>query len=274
MNRFIASQPPPPPPSSDDDHSLSPTILLDTFRLLHPSREKAYTCWSTLLDSRKTNYGTRIDYVLASIQLAEKLVAAGVCQDVLGSDHCPVYAEFDLGLASSGHQIPSLSSSYFSGKQSKLSAFAILKSSASSGQEEREKGAKRTLTQPSSSSIPKAKKQQVSSKQTLLSFSTPRTDPINPSPGSVSPSPAQGHGVQKLSAAWKGVFASPPKVPRCTGHNEPCVMRKVKKEGTNKDKQFWVCARPGGSKGDPLARCDYFKWHDVKNKSDKKQKRK
>ncbi|ESO02359.1 hypothetical protein HELRODRAFT_94522 [Helobdella robusta] len=64
----------------------------------------------------------------------------------------------------------------------------------------------------------------------------------------------------KLNESWGKLLKGPPKSPYCTGHNEPCVLRTVKKEGPNKGKQFWVCCRPEGHKSNPAARCDYFLW--------------
>uniref|UniRef100_A0A0G4F2R8 DNA-(apurinic or apyrimidinic site) endonuclease 2 n=1 Tax=Chromera velia CCMP2878 TaxID=1169474 RepID=A0A0G4F2R8_9ALVE len=48
--------------------------------------------------------------------------------------------------------------------------------------------------------------------------------------------------------------------PLCKRHSEPCVRRKVLRQGPNKGRLFWVCARPDGKAGHPSARCDFFKW--------------
>jgi len=60
-----------------------------------------------------------------------------------------------------------------------------------------------------------------------------------------------------LKPASAKVQAPPP---CCKGHEEPCLLRKVKKSGPNKDREFWVCSHPVGSKSDPQARCDHFQW--------------
>ena len=44
------------------------------------------------------------------------------------------------------------------------------------------------------------------------------------------------------------------------GHNEPAVLRTVKKKGPNSGRQFWSCSRGEGKADDPNARCDFFKW--------------
>ncbi|EFN53799.1 hypothetical protein CHLNCDRAFT_136485 [Chlorella variabilis] len=41
-------------------------ILVDTFRAFHPTRQNAFTCWSTATSARVNNYGSRIDLVLTA----------------------------------------------------------------------------------------------------------------------------------------------------------------------------------------------------------------
>ena len=291
-------------------HTLSEansTQLLDSFRYLHPSQEKAYTCWSTLLDSRKINYGTRIDYILLSKSLASHLKKAEVWQEVEGSDHCPVFAELAVEVVTSQQGLPSLCSSNFSaGKQRKLSDFLRI------GQKSSAASAKVSLGKRSGSTVdpsPAAKaskvasgKKKADSKQSLVSFFKPvsknkdlrqqakdqttpnllednkftEDDSITSSGESQTASQGESSstdsssqsdaGGRKLSQAWMGVFGGPPKPPLCKGHNEPCVLRTVKKQGPNRNKQFWVCARPGGGKGDPEAKCDFFQWRSTKQK--------
>jgi len=62
------------------------------------------------------------------------------------------------------------------------------------------------------------------------------------------------------ASQWKNLLKGPPAPPLCKGHQEPCVLRTVKKDGPNKGKQFWVCCRPEGPKSNTQARCDHFVW--------------
>jgi len=48
---------------------------------------------------------------------------------------------------------------------------------------------------------------------------------------------------QDASLFWKKVLKGPEPPPLCTGHNEPCVKRTVKKEGFNLGRQFYCCGR-------------------------------
>ncbi len=69
--------------------------FVDTFRNLHPG-EVAYTYWSYRFKARERNTGWRIDYFLVSPQLTEKIKAAPIYSDIMGSDHCPIGLEIDL----------------------------------------------------------------------------------------------------------------------------------------------------------------------------------
>jgi len=66
---------------------------VDTFRV-HNSQLEAYTCWNTVLNNRPANLGTRIDYVFCSESL--KSTGAGIVPEIEGSDHCPVWADFEI----------------------------------------------------------------------------------------------------------------------------------------------------------------------------------
>ncbi|KAG8932754.1 Class II abasic (AP) endonuclease [Tulasnella sp. 417] len=67
--------------------------MVDAVRKSHPEREGMYTCWSTLLSARGSNYGSRIDYILVTKGLLPWFKSGDIQADVLGSDHCPVYID-------------------------------------------------------------------------------------------------------------------------------------------------------------------------------------
>ncbi len=68
----------------------------DTFRYLHPDEAGAYSWWSYRFNARKNNAGWRIDYFLVSDAVREQVRAAGIRNDIFGSDHCPVTLEIEL----------------------------------------------------------------------------------------------------------------------------------------------------------------------------------
>ena len=82
---------------TDDERGKFSELLnagfTDTFRYLYPDKKGAYTWWSHFQNSRERNIGWRIDYFLASDRIAEKISAATIEPQILGSDHCPVTLE-------------------------------------------------------------------------------------------------------------------------------------------------------------------------------------
>ena len=69
--------------------------FIDTFRHLHPEEVK-YSWWSYMFKAREKNAGWRIDYFVVSERIADKVKAAEIHTEILGSDHCPVSIEIDL----------------------------------------------------------------------------------------------------------------------------------------------------------------------------------
>ena len=68
---------------------------VDTFRLFHDKPEQ-YSWWSYRMGARARNVGWRIDYFFVNSDMVELCKDADIHQDVMGSDHCPVYLELDL----------------------------------------------------------------------------------------------------------------------------------------------------------------------------------
>ena len=62
----------------------------DTFRMLYPDKEEAYSWWSYMFKSRERNTGWRIDYFLVTDDIKDKVKDSLILSDVMGSDHCPV----------------------------------------------------------------------------------------------------------------------------------------------------------------------------------------
>ncbi|MBQ7759964.1 MAG: exodeoxyribonuclease III [Phascolarctobacterium sp.] len=69
--------------------------FVDTFRHLHPEEVK-YSWWSYMFKAREKNVGWRIDYFVVSERIKDKVQAAEIHNEILGSDHCPVSIVIDL----------------------------------------------------------------------------------------------------------------------------------------------------------------------------------
>ena len=63
--------------------------FVDTLRMFKQGNGH-YTWWSHFANSRARNVGWRIDYFLVSEVIKDKIAAAEIHPDVMGSDHCPV----------------------------------------------------------------------------------------------------------------------------------------------------------------------------------------
>ena len=85
---------------SDEERAAFSALLdagfTDSFRHLNPDATGCYTWWSYMFKARQNNAGWRIDYFVVSDRLAEKITAAPIYSDILGSDHCPVGLELNI----------------------------------------------------------------------------------------------------------------------------------------------------------------------------------
>ncbi|KAI5860737.1 DNase I-like protein [Durotheca rogersii] len=74
------------------DENREYPVLWDLGRLFHPTREGMFTCWDTKKNTRPSNFGSRIDYVLCSDNMKSWFSDSNIQEGLMGSDHCPVFA--------------------------------------------------------------------------------------------------------------------------------------------------------------------------------------
>ena len=67
--------------------------FIDTFRLIYPNKENAYSWWSYMGRAREKNVGWRIDYFIVSKDMKKQVKDAMIFPEIMGSDHCPVGLE-------------------------------------------------------------------------------------------------------------------------------------------------------------------------------------
>lgn len=67
----------------------------DIYRYLNPESVK-YSWWSYRFNSREKNIGWRIDYFIISNCLINKVISADICNNIFGSDHCPIVLEIEI----------------------------------------------------------------------------------------------------------------------------------------------------------------------------------
>jgi len=87
------------PGFTDEERSKMTSLLksgfIDTFRYIYPNKIK-YSWWSYMFNARANNAGWRIDYFLVSKSLENKIKEVDILNEVMGSDHCPVYLELEI----------------------------------------------------------------------------------------------------------------------------------------------------------------------------------
>ncbi len=69
---------------------------VDTFRQFNTDPHN-YTWWHMMSGARARNVGWRIDYFYVTDDLMTAVSNAWILPDVMGSDHCPVGIELELG---------------------------------------------------------------------------------------------------------------------------------------------------------------------------------
>ncbi|KER33972.1 hypothetical protein T265_00178 [Opisthorchis viverrini] len=295
-NRNLKQRDDNPQIPASDDYSL-PGNFVDIFRHVHPTRKDGFTCWSARTGARETNYGVRLDYILLDEVLAtwfDRCTSHTLCADhmtnITGSDHCPTWTHLPLCLDFNGlnYPLPALCSRKWpqcQAKQVGLKGFLVA-------------GPPSTADDNKSSGLPcehgsstKNRNGQPKLKQMCLGISRSVSSDVDQYPPALRKEQrlsdtdpvesadnleairlqeiveqADAKKAQHSAAAWQRLLSGPKKAPRCRGHNEPCVLRSVKQasttSGSKRGRRFWVCARPQGSKDNPVARCSTFIWDD------------
>ncbi len=68
--------------------------LVDVGRSLYPADENYFTWWAPWRNLRQRNIGWRLDYVLASEEIAQRAISCPSFREIGTSDHAPVVATF------------------------------------------------------------------------------------------------------------------------------------------------------------------------------------
>lgn len=237
--------------------------IVDCCRKFHPTRLGMYTCWNVKIGARAGNFGSRIDYVLATEGL--ECTHADILPKLLGSDHCPVYADIQLhhnDVASEAEKPPRLCAKYFSRFRNRRTIHSLFSSSNSSTKEPVQRPSASKGAAVATAKVNKARKANTppSSKQKkLASFwggqqqkqvqpstfndnSTPTQECETPDELVFEKEESSSEKLQDTVEGWKQIFTPPPP-PLCTSHSEPCKLMTTKKKGINRGRSFWVCSR-------------------------------
>jgi exodeoxyribonuclease-3 len=80
--------------------------LVDVGRTLDPDNDGLFTWWAPWRNLRQRNIGWRLDYVLASQDLASRALSCPVQKEVGTSDHAPVIASFRCDASAGRGSLP------------------------------------------------------------------------------------------------------------------------------------------------------------------------
>lgn len=70
--------------------------LVDVSRALEPDNDQMFTWWAPWRNMRQRNIGWRLDYLLTSQRLFERVRSCTIERETGTSDHAPVVGDFDL----------------------------------------------------------------------------------------------------------------------------------------------------------------------------------
>lgn len=70
--------------------------LIDTSRALEPANDQMFTWWAPWRNLRQRNIGWRLDYILASQEIFDRVGSGSIQREFGSSDHGPVLATFDV----------------------------------------------------------------------------------------------------------------------------------------------------------------------------------
>ncbi|OCK83145.1 DNase I-like protein [Lepidopterella palustris CBS 459.81] len=87
------------------DEGREKPVLWDICRGFHQGRRGMFTHWEQKINARPGNFGSRIDYVLCSIEMKQWFSDSNIQEGLMGSDHCPVYATFKQKVNLRGEEV-------------------------------------------------------------------------------------------------------------------------------------------------------------------------
>lgn len=253
-------------------------FLHDTTRIVQGRTLAKYTVWNTLTSARQSNYGSRIDLILASCpDLVANVTRADNLPFLYGSDHCPVFTDVDVSFQKTT-PLPAATKLPFEAKRFyklvKHRDISLMFGAVSAKRPVEDDTSlddlkKRPVEDDTSlDDLKKLKIQYVSrkkpsgSQQTIKNFFfQDRILTTLASPTPPTPPPTCRLVELKSISAFKAMVYSAPKC----HHGEACILR-TSLTSANKGKKFWICARTSKGNSGELGehRCDFFDWAKTK----------
>lgn len=257
-------------------------VLIDSTRFIQGrDRLKMYTVWNTLKNTRPSNFGSRIDFILVSDKWKNKIRDGNILPEVMGSDHCPVFTDMAFTVQDIDSvleidvKIPKFEASF----KYDLLNHNILAMFATTSSKKRSIISSSLDVDATTNSIPTSKLSTLtvskriktnSKTSTIDSFFT-RAKSVGCEENSKTKSiflnrsktvsdleiseSTRKKNNQQQKITFKDAFGEPP----LCRHGEEAVL-KTSKSSKNPGRRFWTCNRPRGSVNDSEASCGFFQW--------------
>ncbi|SCU91303.1 LADA_0F09186g1_1 [Lachancea dasiensis] len=244
-------------------HLATTGTLIDTTREVQGrDRMQMYTVWNTLKNMRPINYGSRVDYILVSKESRDMIRKSDIWPHIMGSDHCPVFADLRLNTGlrpgESDRKVSSVvpfeaKYKYGLNHMDITSMFSrVAKPAATTNTSIKDQ---KRIHKPTIATV---KERNLAPFQNLQNSPSPH-DVMRSSEDistRVTPAPlVPANRSESFFTMLNGMLEKPP---QCK-HNENAIMR-TSKTSANPGKKFWVCARPNGAPADSEASCGFFQW--------------
>lgn len=85
-------------------------LFTDVYRKLNPNTNSSFTCFDERTNARERNVGVRIDFILVSENLVDKIKACEIVSSSIvhpkWSDHCALYVDIDIPIARKELELP------------------------------------------------------------------------------------------------------------------------------------------------------------------------
>jgi AP endonuclease-2 len=257
---------------SKEEINSRPRVLVDTVRQVQGRKLGLYTVWNTLRNSRPGNFGSRIDLILVTESLAKCTRDANIWPFLMGSDHCPIFTDFDMEALCNKEETqlktptPKLEAKYVyklsSGNIEAMFAMAKKRSTPSQSPP-----LSQTSTKPKvEHKVAKPVKRPAQLKaNSITNFFKPKIEPKEnldreeDISSDASPQVTQPESQLKITG---GKFVLHENIPMCK-HNMECILKTAMTNG-NKGRRFWTCSKSKGEITSPededRFNCGFFQW--------------
>lgn len=88
------------------DEGREHAVMWDVCRGFHPDRTGMFTHWEQKINARPGNFGSRIDFILCSLDMKSWFCQSDIQEGLMGSDHCPVFAVLKAEVATESGRAP------------------------------------------------------------------------------------------------------------------------------------------------------------------------